>query len=258
MPKLKGRRRFNCYENIRNSNKVERRKLRKSRQPNKDKGKGSGEYDDNADVVFIGSEISTSTFHFFVVDNCWREKVFRELVSMMSDDWGTEFVQTCEMDLPNMNVSKFVGVESRPLRVKNVRGDGNCFFRCLAVLITGVEENYMHLRQAIVNCIRVGDLPASYLSVEEYIGSTGMDEDGVWSSEVEIFTAARMLKTDIYTFTECGGRWKWLRYPQSGILSSAASSEERTIYLVHTNRVHYDVVRVLYHVPFKNYPTTSP
>ena len=65
MPKLKGRRRFNCYENIRNSNKVQRRKLRKSRQPNKDKGKGSGEYDDNADVVFIGSEISTSTFHFF-------------------------------------------------------------------------------------------------------------------------------------------------------------------------------------------------
>jgi len=34
--------------------------------------------------------------------------------------------------------------------VRKVRGDGNCFFRCLSVNITGTESNQKALRKAIV------------------------------------------------------------------------------------------------------------
>ena len=80
------------------------------------------------------------------------------------------------------------------------------------------------------------------MTKEEYITSTGMDKDGVWATEVEIFAAARLLETDIYTFIKYNDRWKWVRYPQSGILSSAVNQEKRAIYLVNTGGVHYDVV----------------
>ena len=80
------------------------------------------------------------------------------------------------------------------------------------------------------------------MTKEEYITSTGMDKDGVWATEVEIFAAARLLETDIYTFIKYNDRWKWVRYPQSGILSSSVNQEKRAIYLVNTGGVHYDVV----------------
>ena len=40
---------------------------------------------------------------------------------------------------------------SRPIQVAEVKGDGNCLFRALALAITGSEEQYSVIRQLITN-----------------------------------------------------------------------------------------------------------
>ncbi|KAJ8025728.1 hypothetical protein HOLleu_33362 [Holothuria leucospilota] len=69
-----------------------------------------------------------------------------------------------------------------------------------------------------------------------------MDFPDIWSTEVEIMSAASILQTDIYTFALHGNLWKWLRYPAAGNFDEPVDMYKRAIYLVNTSSVHYDVV----------------
>ncbi|KAJ8025627.1 ATP-dependent DNA helicase PIF1 [Holothuria leucospilota] len=187
------------------------------------------------DVVIV-AVTNNDTFHFFPVNNIWSENVFQNLCTLISLH-SSPYMSAITISNPQIR-----SISAKPSVVKNIKGDGNCFFRCLSYLITNTEENHLALRHLIVQYIDQRHLRSHSLTVQQYIQLSKMDFPDVWSTEVEIMTAASLLQTDIYTFALHGNLWKWLRYPAAGNFDEPVDITKRAIYLVNTSSVHYDVV----------------
>ena len=138
-----------------------------------------------------------------------------------------------------------------PEHLRNIQGDGNCFFRAVSFAISGTERNHMRLRLATVNhLLKHASRYNTYLregfsDVEGYIGRQRMFCSGVWATEVEIMAVAHMLETDIYTFANTC-RW----YIFSGKMAEIGSvTSDAGIYLNHSHGIHYDVVLSVHKLP---------
>jgi len=89
---------------------------------------------------------------------------------------------------------------SAPKATHDIRADGNCFFRALSVLITGVEDNHMTIREEITRHVeRHADIYRTFLQsrggMDTYVRS--MRRPREWATDTEIFAAATFLKTII-------------------------------------------------------------
>ena len=89
---------------------------------------------------------------------------------------------------------------------ENIKGDGNCLFRCLSKIITGSENSHLQLRFIISRFIasegttKLGwyfkskqTTPCQYLTHENLIY-----RQSIWGSGVEIVAASAILNADIY------------------------------------------------------------
>ena len=107
-------------------------------------------------------------------------------------------------------------LETREPRVTHVKGDGNCLFRALCVAVTGWETGHMKIRQLV--CDHINDV-GPYNSKESsdgpiYLRDNKMRKDAVFGTDVEIFSAAQVLSTDIYVYHKYGENGlKWLYFP---------------------------------------------
>ena len=105
----------------------------------------------------------------------------------------------------------------KPVRLEKMKPDGNCFFRSLSYVLTGDQESHKKVRREICSFMLGSKynkhikrtLLNDYPSVANYLSSKNMYSDGEWASEVEIYTAALMLKTKIYVFRNVGNRRGW-------------------------------------------------
>ena len=93
-----------------------------------------------------------------------------------------------------------------PSKLYHTRGDGNCLFRCLSYVLTGRQVYHTTLRTKISSHMRdiENELrPHMNCSLDEYLTRSSMENDTVWGTDVEIFAASSLLKTDIYVQTVC-------------------------------------------------------
>ena len=158
-----------------------------------------------------------------------------------------------------------------PLGFKNIRGDGNCMFRSLSFIITGSEDQHMHVRRAIIRHMRdignvlwesqispllnnlrsIGEVSvgnnqspiADHMAgINQYIAATRMDHDKTWGSEVEIMVLAHLLDTAVYSYDTARG---WNRYTPANVYGqfdvSTRVNSQMAMY-VRYNINHYDVV----------------
>ncbi|KAJ8041126.1 hypothetical protein HOLleu_11855 [Holothuria leucospilota] len=189
----------------------------------------------NSQVHLVNIE-NNQLLHFFPVDSTWANAV----------------AETLGLDnIPQSHTTKATSYISSPLTstitaspsaIHRIQGDGNCFFRSLSYLILESEAKHHIFRDLTVKAIQKNHLPSKALTVQQYIQTSKMSHNNTWATEVEILAAASLLQTDIYVFALSGHHWKWLRYPQSGSLSTEVNSTKRAIYLVNTNSDHYDIV----------------
>ncbi|KAJ8049090.1 ATP-dependent DNA helicase pfh1 [Holothuria leucospilota] len=187
------------------------------------------------DVEFVAAT-NSDTFHFFPVNHTWSETMFQNLCTLISLHYSP-YISATTISKPQIG-----SINAKPSVLKNIKGDGNCFFRCLSYLVTNTEENHLALRHLIVQSIQQRHLRSRSQTVQQYIQVSKMDFPDIWSTEVEIMTAASLLQTDIYTFALHGNLWKWLRYPAAGNFDAPVDIAKRAIYLVNTGSIHYDVV----------------
>ena len=156
---------------------------------------------------------------------------------------------------------------SETVLVKKVLGDGNCLFRALSYLLCGSEDGHVMLRQTICNTImRAGPDSVIGRYVGEntmvYMQRTKMTEDAQWGTDIEIFTAAQLLKCDIYTYclrrglTREQDKLAWVRYAytdqnalaqqcNAGLIGGVTFSDKpspQALYLDNTTGVHYDAI----------------
>ncbi len=116
----------------------------------------------------------------------------------------------------------------QPCLVHPTKGDGNCFFRAVAFILTGSESSHSALRDAVIkemtdNC---KEKLEHYLNknMAGYLNESGMVKDSVWATDAEIFGTASLLQADIAVFTKYGTAYRWLRYPAS--FESCSTSEQ--------------------------------
>lgn len=111
---------------------------------------------------------------------------------------------------------KYYNNKSAPKMTASIEADGNCFFRALSVIITGVEDNHMTIRQEITRHVeKHSDIYRTFLQsrggMDTYVRS--MRRPREWATDTEIFAAATFLKTIIEVCsvhrTRHGSEYHW-------------------------------------------------
>ena len=168
------------------------------------------------------------------------------------EDWQKRKCQMLGMKFVRGNISHVpepcaFSTFHQPAVTGRILGDGNCFFRALAHVVTGSQEDHYELRAITTSYMQhnAEDL-SCYLEandcMEDYLVRSDMQSPSVWATEKEIFAAAYMLATPIFVFSKCGHRYKWLQFsPVSEDISATEHSKE-AIYLINISN-HYETVR---------------
>ena len=84
--------------------------------------------------------------------------------------------------------------------MKQIGGDGNCFFRTISYLLLGIEDKHDIIRDSIVEYIMNPDnlaklrsyIPQEFSTGHEYVEATQMNLPTTWVTEVELFACAQL------------------------------------------------------------------
>ena len=212
----------------------------------------------DSELAITGVYTDSSHFKYNPVDVEWQLRVCRLL--------GLGFCGPNRITPGSPNAPL-----ANPVGFKNIRGDGNCMFRSLSFIITGSEDQHMHVRRAIIchmrdignvlwesqispllnNLRSIGEVSvgnnqspnADHMAgINQYIAATRMDHDKTWGSEVEIMVLAHLLDTAVYSYDTARG---WNRYTPANVYGqfdvSTRVNSQMAMY-VRYNINHYDVV----------------
>ena len=212
----------------------------------------------DSELAITGVYTDNSLFKYNPVDVEWQVRVCRLL--------GLGFCGPNRITPGSPNAPL-----ANPVGFKNIRGDGNCMFRSLSFIITGSEDQHMHVRRAIIRHMRdignvlwesqispllnnlrsIGEVSvgnnqspnADHMAgINQYIAATRMDHDKTWGSEVEIMVLAHLLDTAVYSYDTARG---WNRYTPANVYGqfdvSTRVNSQMAMY-VRYNINHYDVV----------------
>ena len=79
-----------------------------------------------------------------------------------------------------------------------------------------------------------------YDSIQSYIASTGMDQDGTWGTDIEMLSLAHLLQTPVLSYSQQYGQWQ--RYSPHDVDRHLTDDiHQRSMYLLHTGN-HFNVV----------------
>ena len=144
--------------------------------------------------------------------------------------------------------SRRIGISLSPLATFRIKGDGNCFFRSLAQVLTGSQDDHEEVRLLVTSYMAHNStIPelACFLDPNEtmankYLKQTRMQFLKVRATEIEIIAAASMLSTTIYCSSPSGATFKWLRH--SPRMAACKMGEEESIYITNISN-HFETVR---------------
>ncbi|KAK6167006.1 hypothetical protein SNE40_021119 [Patella caerulea] len=178
----------------------------------------------NDDIII--SQVESNSFSFNPISLATKSNICSQLG--LSANSIENIVSTCPL--------------TKPSEMKSIIGDGNCFFRSISYALTGTENHHRKIRLAVVKHLKTHAalfkqyLRSDYTSVLDYITRSRMNYVKSWASEIEIFAAADLLETDIYTYSNNN----WLKF--SRLQHKGDNSMNEAIYINHLNEIHYEVV----------------
>ena len=136
-----------------------------------------------------------------------------------------------------------------PAVTERVKGDGNCFFRSIALAVTGSQQDHQEFRLLVTSFMmhnasssKLACFLAENESIEQYIKRTEMQSLGTWATEFEIIAAASLLRTTIYVFGPSGATYKWLKYSPIEVTNDRYQNE--SIYITNIGN-HFETVKKL-------------
>ena len=170
----------------------------------------------------------------------------------VSTDWQQEKCRLLGLSYIHGNNIKSkdpvrIGVSQSPLATFRIKGDGNCFFRSLAQVLTGSQDDHEEVRLLVTSYMAYNSMIhelACFLdpneTMDKYLKRMRMQSMKVWATEMEIIAAASMLSTTIYCFSPSGATFKWLRH--SPRMAACKMGEEESIYITNISN-HFETVR---------------
>ena len=155
-------------------------------------------------------------YRYHQIDETWQRSACIQM--------GLEFKQAFKCQPGGTDV-----ILTRPSlqTLRNVDGDGNCLFRAFSVIITGTEDQHMEVRNKILRyMVSIENLvlgydshgsynylqPFGHASVQDYINSENLDQDGSWGTEFEMLCLSHMLNTVVYSFVAVNNSWQAFTY----------------------------------------------
>ena len=82
--------------------------------------------------------------------------------------------------------------------VQPVQGDGNCFFRALALIILGNEDHYLVIKEAILNIALKSDK-----KISDDV-KTILTKDNMWATEDVASLTSMVFQIPIFTYGSSG------------------------------------------------------
>ena len=152
-------------------------------------------------------------------------------------------------DITNFNLySKSQRPFSDTHNIVHIEGDGNCFYRCISNILTGVQTHHHIIRQHLCDFISSrSHLFQPYCharQIESHIAD--QVQLGTWATECEIFALATWLNIPVYVYAPVPGdsqRMHWLLLrPIVTISDPPVFCPGYYITLQNTSGVHYEVV----------------
>ena len=133
---------------------------------------------------------------------------------------------------------------TKPSKLQQIQGDGNCLFRSFSYALTGRQVYYNLLRTKITDFM--SDIPHVLYphilsSVDHYLTLHKMQNDKVWGTDIEILTASWLFQTDIYVYSKFGYSFRWSRFSKP-LFNTESNNFVEAIYLQNLHGVHYEVV----------------
>jgi len=122
-----------------------------------------------------------------------------------------------------------------PSRLFQILVDGNCLFRALSYAVTGRQVYHTQIRAQILNQMKHIEhflLPHMNSSLDSYLANSQMARNGVWGTDIGILSAASLLSTDIFVYTQFGDTYKWLKFSRT-MTDGKRPENSCSIYLNH-------------------------
>jgi len=133
--------------------------------------------------------------------------------------------------------------------VKDVRGDGGCYYRCLSLFFSGSEENYMRYRREVLAYIKENlenystMIRSETASTNDYFSRKMRSDRQDWAETTEIIATCCVYNINVHVLAIVPGRgsrasWEWLHFDPS-IGTGKASYASRDIFLYNQGSVHF-------------------
>ena len=97
--------------------------------------------------------------------------------------------------------------------IRQIKGDGNCFFRAMSVSVTGWEVGHLAIPNLFVTTSTLLGHTPNMLKGKLTLTNQKMKTPTVFATNIEIMAAAQVFGTDIYVYHTYGNSLKWLRFP---------------------------------------------
>ena len=114
------------------------------------------------------------------------------------------------------------GTMNEPTDIQNVEGDGNCFFRCIALALYKSEEQHEIIRKKVVHEIENdSDYYKKYIDkeIKTHVNDMSRSNGGTatWATEAEIVGTTACYNIDIFVLTDAGNQPDWHLYTKDWI-----------------------------------------
>lgn len=141
--------------------------------------------------------------------------------------------QQSKQDMENFRTQ----LNSLGLRINEVGGDGNCFFRSVCDQLEGMEANHAYYRSLACEYIEANkDFIKFFIeddkNIDDYIRD--MRKDGIWGGNIEIFSLSMSLNVNFYIFL----------YNRPLYIVKNHDKPKRNIFLSYHDAEHYNSVRL--------------
>ena len=130
-----------------------------------------------------------------------------------------------------------------PEDIRDVKGDGNCFFRCISVALYENEDEHKEIRENVVQkIVAEREFYGAYTDkdfekhVEGMSRSNGSNDS--WATEAELIATSNFYDDDVYVYLHKEKNWEWHTYTKDG----KCHHERKHIKILSTGS-HFKLVR---------------
>lgn len=144
--------------------------------------------------------------------------------------------------------------DGKPIETTFIKGDGNCFYRCIALILLGDQDRCNEIREIVEGYIK-GNW-SDFKKYSEYVNHSELQDHVLctdakryfeirttspprWAEAIDIFACATLFGVNIWTLVPNGvvKPYDWALYT-----AKKGNTTNECIYLLNKNGNHYEVI----------------